>query len=134
MIPLLLIGLVFSSSTKMKKQLEEAESVPSIQTAYQSMQRRIKAKTVGGMIFFAALSNFFLLYIICFCHAASSRQSEAWVRSSGFTVFLDLMVLELIPSILFAVAALLYSCCRSSKAILCFILAIEVYRVYRNLI
>ena len=86
------------------------------------------------MIFFGALSNFFLLYIICFCHVANRRKSLDWVRSSSITLVLDLLILEFIPSVLFAGVALLYSCCRSSKALLCFMMAIEVYRVYRNLV
>ena len=98
------------------------------------MKRRVKAKTIAGFVFFAVVSNFLHLYIICFCHVANQRMSRDWARSSGISVVMDLFVLETAPALIFANLALLFRCCKSSRAILCCLVVIEVYRLYRNLI
>lgn len=71
MVLLLLVGLTFSASSKMRKQLQAAENITAIRAVYERMKKKIKAKTIAGYILFGVLSNFFLLYIICFAHVAN---------------------------------------------------------------
>lgn len=134
MIPLLILGIILSASSKIKRKLKLAQNVNEIKQIYRRSQRCIKCKTAFGLTFFALFSNFLLLYIICFCHIASDRKAQDWARSSGILVILDLVVLELLPAFLFGILGLFYGFCRTSNSMLCLILVIELYRLYRNLI
>lgn len=133
-VPLSIIGFCFSISSKVRKKLKSAENVNSLKLTYLGMKSTIKCKSISGLIIFAILSCFLLLYIICFCHVANQSMSEDWVRSSAVLVGLDLLVLELLPGVLFGVFGIFYGFCRKSKWFMCFLVAIEVYRLYRNMI
>ena len=61
------------------------------------------------------------------------RMSEDWVCSSAVFVGLDLVVLELLPGVLFGVFGISMGSA-DSKWFMCFLVAIEVYRLYRNMI
>ena len=47
---------------------------------------------------------------------------------------LDLVILEVVPGVLYAVLGLFYGACRSNELMLCAILTIQLYRLYRNFI
>ena len=133
-VPLLLIGFSLSTSSKVKKKLKQAESVNAIKTVYSRLKRCLRCRAVIGLAVFVLASNFLLLYIICFCHVASDGMTEDWVRSSVILVVLDLVILELMPGLLFGILGVFYGFCRSSKSFLCLIVAIQMYRLYRNVI
>ena len=135
MTPLLLLGCVFTASRKMKEQLKLATDALALKEKYRNnMKNKIRCKTVGGLVFFAILSNYLLLYIVCFCHVASKRMSEDWLRSSGILVVLDLLILELLPGMLFGLLGLFYRLCNRSNLMICVIVLMESYRFYRNLV
>ena len=134
MAPLLFLGCVFTASSKMKGQLMKAKDPISLKQEYRSMKKRIRCKTVGGLVLFVLLSNLLLLYIVCFCHVASQRMAEDWLRSSAILVLLDLLILEAFPGILFGTLGLFYRHCNRSNLLTCLIVLIESYRLYRNLV
>ena len=111
MIPLLLLGLTFSSSSQTRKKLKRAENPQHLKRIYSRLKKRIRCNSVGGLIFFLLIANFLLLYIVCFCHVATQRMSQDWFRSSLILAFLDLIILEILPGILFAILGLFYSFC-----------------------
>ena len=41
-----------------------------------------------------------------------------WIRSSGLTVTMDLLIFELVPPLLFATLGIMYGQCSTSKAII----------------
>ena len=132
--PLLFLGCVFTASSKMKEQLMKAKDPISLKQEYRSMKKKIRCKTAGGLVFFVLLSNLLLLYIICFCHVASQRMAEDWLRSSGILVILDLLIFEFLPGIMFGVLGLFYRFCHENSLMLCLMRLIESYRLYRNLV
>lgn len=134
MIPLLVIGLVLSVPSKWTRQIEQAHSVETLKAIYQGLQRKLKCKAGCGFLLFALFSNFLLLYIICFCHVANGRMSKDWARSSSITIVLDLLAFELLPAVVVAFLAVLRGYCRGCRGLVCFIVLIELYRLYRNLI
>ena len=72
MSPLLLLGCVFTASGKIKEQLKLARDSLHLKQIYRNnVKNKIRCKTIGGLVFFAVLSNYLLLYIVCFCHVAS---------------------------------------------------------------
>ena len=60
--------------------------------------------------------------------------TEDWVRGSAILVILDILVLELVPGILFGILGLFWIQCHRNNFMLCLIVVIETYRLYRNLI
>lgn len=90
-------------------------------------------KAIIGYVALGILSNFLLLYVICFSHVANSRMSRDWARSSALTLFLDLFVLEITPALVVATLALMRGYCCRCKGQICLIVSIELYRLYRNL-
>lgn len=134
LIPLLIIGVVLSVPSKWVKEIEQAQSVDSLKAIFLRFKRKLKCKLVAGFMLFGIFSNFFLLYIICFSHVASVKMSKDWARSSSLTIVIDLLVFELAPAVVVAFLAVMRGYCRGCKGILCFIIMIEIYRQYRNLI
>lgn len=108
MIPLLLVGVSLSSSLKSKRRLKRADDPEKLRRIYLKMRKKIKCKAIGGMIFFVLTANFLLLYIICFCHVANTRMSEDWVRSSAILLVLDLLIMELMGAVLYAILGVAY--------------------------
>ena len=134
MIPLLLIGLVLSVPSKWIREIEQAQNVDSLKSTFLSFERKIKCKAVTGFLLFAFFSNFFLLFIICFSHVASGKMSEDWARSSSLTIVIDLLLFELGPAVVVAFLAVIRGYCQGCNGVVCFIILIEVYRQYRNLV
>ena len=134
MLPLLVMGVVLSVPSKWSKQLQQAESVSSLKEAYFRLKRKLRCRAVTGYLLFGIFSNFLLLYIICFCHVASQQMSEDWGRSSSLTIVLDLLLFEIFPAVVVALFAVIRGYCRGCRGVVCFIIAIELYRQYRNLI
>ena len=134
MMPLLLIGVTLSVPSKWVRQLEQAQNVDSLKQAFLHFKRKLKCKAVIGFLLFVLLSNFFLLYIVCFSHVANRKMSEDWARSSSLTLVIDLLLFELGPAVVVAFLAVLRGYCRGCRGIVCFIIVIELYRHYRNLV
>ena len=134
MVPFILFGLCFSSSASMKRELKRADDTKEVKRIYDGMKKRIKCTNIARLVFFVLLSSFLLLFIVCFCHVATGRMAEDWIRSSGILLVLDLIVLEIVPGVIFGVLALVSVCSKSNKGVLCCLVSIEVYRVYRNLV
>ena len=58
MTPLLLLGCVFTASGKIKEQLKLARDPLALKQIYRNYEKnKIRCKTVGGLVFFAILSN-----------------------------------------------------------------------------
>ena len=134
MIPLLFIGVLFSVPEKWVRVLKKAKSVDKIIMLYRSLKKKILCKAVCGYVFFFLFSNFILLYVICFCHVADGQMSKDWARSTTITIIIDLVVFEIVPALLFAFLAVLRGYCKGCQGVLCFIVLIEMYRFYRNLV
>ena len=83
---------------------------------------------------FFLLSNFLLLYLICFTEVASSQLVQEWLISSLLSILMDQLVLELIPAFGVSLLGLVLSSYRRCSALMCLMLAIEIYRLYRNLL
>ena len=75
MLPLVGVGAIFSASSKAKKSLKRAQSPQDLKRVYGRLRKGLRCKMVGGMLFFALMSNFLLLYIVCFCEEASRRMA-----------------------------------------------------------
>ena len=50
------------------------------------------------------------------------------------TVVIDLLLFELGPAVMVAFLAVIRGYCRGCNGVVCFIILIEVYRQYRNLV
>ena len=133
-VPFLLIGLAFSSSSIMNFKLRRAKSASEIKRIFEGMKKKIRAKAIGAFVFFLLVSAVLLLYIVCFSHLASDSMREDWRMSCLITVALDLVVFELVAGVLFGLFASCYGSCRSTKSLLCFLVALEFYRIHRNLV
>ena len=83
-----------------------------MKSIYRRLKRRLRVKTISGLVLFALVSSFLLLYIICFCHVANERMTEDWARSSGILLVVDLAVLELLPGVVFGILGLFYVQCK----------------------
>ena len=57
-----------------------------------------------------------------------------WMRSSALTVFLDFILLEAIAIVLFALLGILWVYWKQNRCLLMTIVALEVYRFYRNFV
>ena len=79
-------------------------------------------------------SAFFLLYIICFCHVATPTMAREWLISSMISILLDVLIFELSAAIGFAFCGTLKGMCRGCNGMICFIVILELYRLYRNLV
>lgn len=134
MVPLLMIGLIFSVPNRWIEKFKKAKTVEKIIVMYQELRRKILCKAICGYTFFILFSNFLLLYIICFCQVANSQMSKDWARSSSITIIIDLLVFEIVPALLFAFLAVLRGYCKGCQGVFCFIIVIEIYRFYRNLV
>lgn len=115
--------------------MEKAESIQTLKRIFRKLYCKLKCKVVSGFLFFFMLTNFLLLYIVCFCHIASTKMKEDWGRSSALTLCLDILVLEVFPAIAISILGVIRGCCRGGcGGILCLMLLIETYRFYRNMI
>ena len=131
--PLFIIGAIFTIPAKYIRKLKLAHSTRTIRRAYSGMKKWIRCRTAFGFLFFALLSNFLLLYLICFAHVANTEMSGSWIKSSSLTVLLDLIVFELVPAFMFALLCVLRGFCVDCKGVLLFVDLIELFRLYRNL-
>ena len=98
------------------------------------MKKKIKVKAIVTLVFFLLVSAVLLLYIVCFSHLASDSMREDWMISCVLVVAMDLVVFELVAGVLFGLFASCYGSCGSTKSLLGFLVAIEFYRVHRNLV
>ena len=131
---LLLLGIVFNTSSKMKLKLRRARTANHMMKTYLGMKKKIRVKAIVKLVFFFLASAILLLYIVCFSHLASDSMREDWMISCVLVVAMDLVVFELVAGILFGLFASCYGSCRSTKSMLCFLVALELYRVHRNLV
>ena len=83
---------------------------------------------------FVLLSNCLLLFLVCFCHVASATRSTDWARSSALSIFVDVVALELAAVLIFALLATARGFCKGGRCALCLLLALELYRFYRNFV
>ena len=98
------------------------------------MKKKIKVKAILSLLFFLLVSAVLLLYIVCFSHLASDSMREDWMISCVLIVVMDLVLFELAAGFLFGLFAACYGSCRSTKAMLRLLVALEFYRVHRNLV
>lgn len=89
---------------------------------------------VAGFVIFTVLTLFLLLYIVSFCHVAGLTTSVDWLISSSISILIDQIAFELCPALAVGFLGTLKSCCKKCKGVLFVIVAIEIYRLYRNLI
>ena len=69
--PLLLLGLCYSFPSKWKARLQQAGSLKEMKKTFRSLEKNIRYRSACGFIMFGVLSNFLLLFLICFCQVAS---------------------------------------------------------------
>lgn len=132
-IPLVILGCFFSFPKKWAKQLSMADS-SELKQSYVRYVKRIQCRVACNVVSFVLLSIFLLLYIVCFCHVATPSMAREWVTSSAISMGLDIAIFEVSAAFGFAFCGVIKSFCRSSSAPICFIIFLELYRLYRNLV
>ena len=133
MVPLFLLGLAFSVSSFYNK-LRQSHNAIETKMIYNGIKKQLFIKSIIGYVSFGIISGFLLLYLICFNHVASDGMTRDWVRSSFITLALDLLILEILPPLMFAILGLMFVRCGARKPVLYLVLALEVYRFHRNAI
>ena len=89
MIPMLIVGCFLSLPKSLKRKLELTTNLKEIEQSYNLHKPRLRYRIIVGLFSFFLLSNFFLLYMICFCHIASSDSAREWIQSSILSLIID---------------------------------------------
>ena len=134
MLPLLLVGVLFSVPKKWMSRIKRAKKVREVEAIYGELKCKIRARVISGIILFVLFSVFLLLFIIAFCNVATPQATSDWLISSLITIAIDQFVFELLPAIAIACFGVVKGFCRGCSGLIAVIIGIEIYRIYKNLV
>ena len=64
----------------------------------------------------------------------SDTVEKEWFYSSLISIALDIVVFEIVAAFGFALCGVMKKYCRGCEGIVCLMVILEVYRIYRNLV
>ena len=132
--PLIIIGCFCSFPKKWMKRLKRAESPEEMRALYRTYERRINCRIAINVVLFAMMTILELLFIICFGQIAPEAIVKEWFYSSCISILLDMVVFEVVAAFGFACCGVMKKYCRGCEGIVCLIIVLEMYRIYRNLV